>query len=435
MTVSKSKLAMALLLSSSVLAIGDVAHAQRNASARAQQEAEQQREGARSGQQQQRGQPRIEGLSREENAAILPFYQAVQARDWTAAAAALPAAQAGARSPTARYLVARLHLDVGTNTNNNQIQAQAVEAMIASGAAPPETIQPLLSAQAGFMLQANNFAGAEGPLTRLLEMDPNNVDRIIQLAQVKLRLNKATEANELNRRALQLASANGQTPPEALFRSVLRASYEARQAAATLDNSRALLRAYPSATNWRDSLLIYREMAQVDGPLELDIRRLMRAAGAMVSEADYVGFADELNRGGLPGEVKAVLDDGVARGHLRANQASVAQLLTAANGRIAEDQAGLARLRTQAMSAANGRQARTTADALFGYGRYAEAAELYRAALQKGGEDANLVNTRLGASLALAGQRAEAETAFRAVTGPRADLAQYWLVWLARRPA
>ena len=71
------------------------------------------------------------------------------------------------------------------------------------------------------------------------------------------------------------------------------------------------------------------------------------------------------------------------------------------------------------------------ADAYFSYGQYAQAAELYRAALQKGA-DANLANTRLGAALALAGQRAEAEAAFRAVTGPRAELAQFWLLWLSQ---
>jgi hypothetical protein len=75
------------------------------------------------------------------------------------------------------------------------------------------------------------------------------------------------------------------------------------------------------------------------------------------------------------------------------------------------------------------------ADSLYGYGQYAEAAELYRAALQKGGVDANLANTRLGEALALAGQRAQAEAAFHAVTGPRAELAQYWLLWLSSRPA
>ena len=63
------------------------------------------------------------------------------------------------------------------------------------------------------------------------------------------------------------------------------------------------------------------------------------------------------------------------------------------------------------------RRARRTADAYYGYGQYAKAAALYRAALQKGGEDPNLVNLRLGIALAQAGNRAEAETAFRAVTG------------------
>ena len=160
----------------------------------------------------------------------------------------------------------------------------------------------------------------------------------------------------------------------------------------------------------------------------------MRVHQLARSEADYVGFVSSwtavaCRRG------QAVLEDGSARGVLRAHNPNVSQLLTVANGRIAEDRAGLARLRTHGLTAANGRAARTTADAYFGYGQYAEAAELYRAALQKGGEDANLVNTRLGASLALAGQRAEAEAAFRAVTGPRADLAEYWLIWLARRPA
>jgi len=71
-------------------------------------------------------------------------------------------------------------------------------------------------------------------------------------------------------------------------------------------------------------------------------------------------------------------------------------------------------------------------DAYYGYGEYGPAAELYRAALDKG-MDAGVANIRLGAALAMAGQRAPAEAAFRAVTGPRAELAQLWLLWLSRR--
>ncbi|MBV9881755.1 MAG: hypothetical protein JO276_01955 [Sphingomonadaceae bacterium] len=83
------------------------------------------------------------------------------------------------------------------------------------------------------------------------------------------------------------------------------------------------------------------------------------------------------------------------------------------------------------MAGSNGGAALRVGDAFFSYGDYGPAAELYRAALQKGAPDPNLVNLRLGAALALAGARVEAETAFRAVTGPRAELARLWLLWLS----
>jgi hypothetical protein len=73
------------------------------------------------------------------------------------------------------------------------------------------------------------------------------------------------------------------------------------------------------------------------------------------------------------------------------------------------------------------------AEGYYGHGDYAKAADFYRLALQKGSVDANLANTRLGMSLAQAGRKAEAETAFRAVTGRRADLAGLWLLWLNQR--
>jgi hypothetical protein len=136
------------------------------------------------------------------------------------------------------------------------------------------------------------------------------------------------------------------------------------------------------------------------------------------------------------GEVKTVLDAGFARNVITpANTASVRAQLNAATQRATSDRTSLAGERTSALAGAAGGPALRVADALFSYGDYGQAAELYRAALQKGGQDANLINTRLGAALALGGQRAEAETAFRSVTGPRAELAQLWLFWLSSRPA
>jgi tetratricopeptide (TPR) repeat protein len=385
-------------------------------------------------QQEQRTQEaRVPNLSREESAAITPLIQAIQNHDWPAATAALPAARAGAQTPGARYLVAQAMLDIGRNTQNDALQTEAVDLMIASGAAPAELLPQLLGIQADRQIAANNIPAAEAALTRLIELEPNNIARIRQLATVKNHLNKKPEALALYRRAIQLSEVGGQHAPEVLYRSALAVAYEARMLQPALELSRSLITAYPNAENWRSGLSVYRELGGTEPGVSLDLRRLMRAAGALAGERDYYEYAEAANRAGLPGEAKAVLEEGIGRNVFTGGLAAARQLLVLAEGRITEDRASMAALRTRALGAGSGRDARTAGDVYYSYGQYAEAAELYRAALRKGGEDANLVNTRLGASLAQAGQRAEAEAAFRAVTGPRAELAQFWLLWLSTR--
>lgn len=389
-------------------------------------------------QQPQQQQPAAQGpqLSREEAPAITPLYQAVEAQNWEAAAAAAAAAQAGARTPYGRFVVAQLQFRIASNANNAQAQAQAVDAMIASGGAPADVAPRLLVAQADLAVQAENWPVAEAAIARIVEANPNDTANLTRLAQVKLRLNKRDEATQLYRRVMEISQAAGQTPPENMYQSLLAVAYEARQAPQATEAARQLVTAYPTPTNWRNSLLIYRQLHNLEGPVDLDARRLMRATGSLQGERDFVEFAERLDRGGLPGEAKAVLDEGFARNQFQGGAAIARQLQTAVNARVTEDRASLPGLRTRALGASGtAANARTAGDVFYGYGQYADAAAMYRAALQKGGEDANLLNLRLGASLAQAGQRAEAETALRAVSGDRAGIAQFWLIWVQRRPA
>jgi tetratricopeptide (TPR) repeat protein len=385
-------------------------------------------------QQQQPGptpQPPAPSLSPPEHAAILPAYQAVQAQDWAAAAVALPAAEAGAATPYGRYVVSQLRLEIGRGTQNVQMQSQAVDAMLASGGAPAVAVPQLLAAQTGFFLQAQNYAGAEAPLTRLVELDPGNVERITQLAQIKLRLNKRAEALTLYQRVIRQTEAAGQRAPEGLYRNALAIAYEGRMPASALELSRTLVTVYPTPDNWRSALGVYRELGNPEPGLQLDLYRLMRATRALTSERDYVEYAEAANRGAMFGEVKAALEEGLARNVIRGAAAYARAMLTNAERRIADDRTTLPQQRTAAMAGSDSRSVLRIGDAYFSYGQYAEAAELYRAALQKGA-DANLANIRLGASLALVGQRAAAETAFRAVGGSRAELARFWLLWLSQ---
>ena len=430
MKVSHVALAAALVIGGNV-AIGiDSAEAQsvrENQRRRQQQQQQQQPQ-----QQQQQQQGPMAQVTPEERAALTPLITAVQAQDWAAANAALPAAQAAAQSPHARYVVGLQQFEIGRAGENQALQAEGTEAMLDSGVAPAENLRPLLNNRTNFAIRAENWTRAEETLARLIELEPTNPERLWQLAEVKIRLNKHPEALTIYQRLIQLGEESGQRATQERYRRAYDLAMNTRNSAAATQLQAMLMRAYPTAENVGLGLVNLRRTATSDAALAIDIRRLMRASGAFTSGDEYVEFADRLNRAGLPGEARAVLQEGTSAGRIPASDSEARQMLATANARAAEDQRNLATMRTRAMAASGGRDARVAGDLFFGNGQYAEAAELYRAALQKGGEDANLVNSRLGAALALAGQRAEAETVLRAVTGPRAELANYWLLWLAR---
>lgn len=378
--------------------------------------------------------PRTLNLSRDERTALIALQAAAASPDRAAQDNALAAARAAARGAEARYALAHYQLEIARARGDMPLQAQAVDALVDSGLASPDELAPLLANQASRAFSANDIQRADRLLTRLVELQPNNPAFLADHGQIKARLGYRAEAVALIQRAIALNQAAGRASPEGWHQRALALAFDGRLAPQAIALGRGLVGAYPTHVNWRDALLAYRELAPGDPALDLDVRRLMRASQGLSGERDYLESAEALSQAQLPGEAKAVLDEGLSRGMLETARIPAA-LMTGVARRAAADRAALARQRTQALAAATGQPARAAGDLHFGFGQYAEAAELYRAAFAKGGEDPNLVNVRLGAALALAGRRPEAEAALRAVTGPRSELAGFWLAWLARRPA
>jgi tetratricopeptide (TPR) repeat protein len=388
-------------------------------------------------------------VSGPERTALQAVERTLAGPDRGAQDAALATARAAARSADARYALGQFLIRIGQARGDARLIAEGVDAVVASGLATSDELPSMLANQAARAHGAAEYERAERLLARAIELAPNNAALLADHAQVRSQSamalvragGRAAEAVTAYRdavamltRAIELQRASGQVVPESWYLRALALAVDSRQAPQAVALSRSLVSAYPSAVNWRDAMLNYRQFGAPDAALELDIRRLQRASEALAGERDYLEFAQAF-RAGNPSEAKAALDEGVSRGMLDAAEPQVRTALTAVTRPAATERSGLAASRTRAMAAATGTAARAAADAHYGAGQYAEAAELYRAALQKGGEDANLVNSRLGAALALAGRRTEAEAAFRSVTGPRADLAGFWLAWLSRRPA
>lgn len=373
-------------------------------------------------------------LTKQERAVLIPLQTAVQEKNWAAFAAALPAAQAGAQSANARYTLGRLHFDMGLATSNVPAQTQALDTMIGSGVAPATVLPQLYQNQAILAAQAGNRQKAETALTRWLELQPTNNDALLELIRIKGELRKPQEAAALLEGAIERQRAAGQAVPESWYKRGLALAFDGRMRPLSLKMSQALISAYPTPQNWRDSLLIYRDLSDknLDKGAKLDLQRLMRAAKALNGERDWYDFAMDLDDNGLPGEAKTVLEEGGRLNMVDLKKPAFASLL-AKTARRAESRAARNADKAKAMASATGTLALSTGDLFLGSGDYAEAAALYRAALAKGSVDANVANSRLGMALALAGNRAEAESAFRLVTGSRAELASYWLAWLARR--
>ena len=367
-------------------------------------------------------------ISKEAQKPIIDLEAAVKAKSDNFAQL-LAAAEAVAKNSDEKYLIARLRLDHAQNINDPAAVKAAAEAVLASGGADPAETARITDYLARVAAQSDP-AAAEAVYARQLAAEPNNLDAIAGLARAKLDLKKDAEALELLQRGIAISKAAGQTAPEAWYRKSLEIAHNQRNRPLAIQLSREVLDLYPTSENLRNALALYADGATLDRQSRTDLLRLMRA-NRSISAQGYYDLAQNLNDAGLPAEAKAVLDEGVSSGTVPRN--AIAPLLASASGRVAEDRASIGAAETKARASANGTLAMRTGEAYLGYGDYAKAADLFRTALSKGGVDSSLVNTRLGIALALAGQKAEAEAAFKAVTGARAELAALWLAWLKQR--
>jgi len=383
-------------------------------------------------------------LSREERGALIALRLAAAGTDRAAQDNALAAARAAARGTDARYAVGSLAYQIARSRSDARAMDAAADEMLATNLPQGAELAGLLASQASRAYSANDLRRTDQILARMVEAAPNNPVVLADAGQFKARLGDRPAAVALLQRALAAQRALGQPAPESWYQRALALAVDGRLVAQSATLGRELVVNYPSPANWRDAVLALRAgepprpggtaaaPPPADPALDLDIRRLARAAGALAGERDYLEFASALTRAGLAGEAKSVLDEGVGRHMLDPNEPIVRQQLTPVTAAAARERAGLAALRTRAM-AGDAAALIAAGDAHFGNGQYLPAAELYSAALQRGAADPALVNSRLGATLALGGQRAAAEAALALVTGPRAGLAAYWRAWLARQ--
>lgn len=380
-------------------------------------------------------------LSKEFRAAAGPVQKALTDKDFATAKTALPALEAAATAPDEKYYVGQWKIAIGQGTSDQALVMTGLTDAYNSGSAGAAADKPKYA----WFLGRSAYLDKKDYQTAIRYLDEAKAanyvptdnagqptrDLDLILFESYAGLKQYPQAFSAAERAIAAEKAAGKAPSREWLTRPTSIAYQAKMYPEAVKWSRMLVENYPTPDNWRSALEIYDIAYKPDDQARLDLMRLQRATGALSGERDYFDYALLADKVGLPGEAKAVLDEGKTKGAYNAGSASITELSGAVAPKIAGDRATLASSEKSAASAANGRSALGTGDAYFGYGDYAKAAAMYRLALQKGGVDANTANLRLGMSLARAGQAAEAKQALGAVTqGPRAEIARFWTLYL-----
>ncbi|MEQ8266541.1 MAG: hypothetical protein RH982_05040 [Parvibaculum sp.] len=330
-----------------------------------------------------------------------------------------------------RFLIEDFRAYLHSRTGNHAAAAASAEAALATGHVPQAEQPRRLRMIASLYFQAKAYDKAIDYARRFQETAGADSGMQLLVAQSYYLLkdydNAISEISALNGTVKQA----GGTPEEAWLQLLMSSAYHAGRndvrRAALMD----LVRRYPSPAYWTDLLDLIATGLGGSDRMMLEVNRLRLAAGVLQSSQDFMEAAQLALMAGLPGEARAILEQGVAKGILgKTGDGREQRLLAAARAQAVEDSG------TLPSSAGSPGEAAVLGEAYASYGDHAKAVSLYKSALAaKDGVDTDLARLHLAWSFLSLDDRKSARQTLAEISrnSPLADLAKA-LALLADRP-
>lgn len=400
-------------------------------------------------------------------APIVPLINA-EVADEPAIRAALPAMLAAVSSDDDRNTAGNILLNAGGKFDDSAMQLQGLDMMIASGK-NNDRLGQLYYASYQINMGVDNTAAARAALIKSSDLGYSFEGRLADgssktITAGDLRV-MATETyfdddqydeglNDLYG-WLQGLDAAGQPIDESWIRKGFATAFNNQMGSQAARYGLLFIKHHPSANVWADTITVQNSFFTYDSQETLDLMRLARRSGVLSPDridrtrldddrADaieaalvrfYLDYAEAADFRRLPGEVKAVLEEGIASGVLDAGDVTVSDWLAGASGRIKDDQDELPSLEKEARSGNSLNTVIAAGDAFLSYGEAAKAEEFYTKALTLPGADTARTLTRLGISQVDQGKYDEAIATFGKVEGNRVQIAQLWSAFAAQKAA
>ncbi|MBK5263667.1 MAG: hypothetical protein JJE34_00325 [Alphaproteobacteria bacterium] len=343
--------------------------------------------------------------------------------DTVTASARMGSLEAVARTGPEKYAAAALHMQLAAKQADLTGQRKALSAMLESGGAPESDI-PYLRYLAGyFSFMLNELNDCVAQITYARQLGYVSPQAMLILADAHLRMGKYPEGMAFLSQAMAQQRAAGGNVDASWYDRAASFAYKSKDWSGLASWYRQKIMQYPAPENWRSAISNYLDNPALTSAMKLDLYRLISASDALASERDYQAYAQAAVDNGQYGEAKVVIEAGRADSTLLTGEAVTAGLYKTVGARAGKDKVKLA---TQAAKVSTAGEA---ANGYLALGEYGRAAGLYRTALTQSSADTGQINTRLGIALARSGDREGARQMLSAVTGPWADIAQFWLLW------
>ncbi|MDE1914512.1 MAG: hypothetical protein KGJ57_03515 [Sphingomonadales bacterium] len=341
---------------------------------------------------------------------------------------------AAATTPDDKMGAGGLVVAIGLAAKDPKLQRKGVMLELESGKAPADMIGKLHVYAAQFAYDAKDYAETRAQVAAAVAAGQNDIQLEVLAADTYFQEKKLPEGMAALKAVIEKARAGGIKVDESWYRRGLGAAEDTQNGDYGAYFASGLATDYGTPANWALALAVVRDTHKYNLAETLDAMRLQARMGALSTERDYLDYIEAADPIRNPEEVKTTADAGIAAGKLKTATPFVADALRISSGRLNSDKASLPELDKLA-HAANAKTVTiaNTGDAYLGFSQPAKAAEIYKLALTRPDVDKPTVNTRLGIALYDAGDYAGAKAAFTAVDGPRAAIAQLWLVAVAKK--
>jgi len=354
---------------------------------------------------------------------------AVAAKDWTTALAAVAEAQAiEPKSPYEAFMVDELSWYALVQTKDYKGAAAALERSVNAGFLPEADLTQRYKALAQINFQIQDYPKVVEYGSKHLAVSPGSQDVGALVAQSKYLQKDYAGA----RATVDQVSASVAKPDEPLLQIGLRSAFEMKDRPAMVRSLESLIRFYPAPKYWEDLLnnLLY------ETKNERDLRavyRLISDTNTMNRPEEYAEAATLLMAAGFPTEAKQVLEKGTAAGAFKGDSLTRAQAdLQRARTSADADRKELPGADAALAAAKSGNEMVAMGKLFFSVGDYGKAADAIQKGLAKGGvSDVDDANALLGIAQVRAGKGKEAFTALEAVKDPRlAEVMRYWKLYV-----